>query len=259
MRLQTSPYFTRQEEYRDDPWKMLMVCFMLNQTHHRQVDEVRGHFFNKYNTAQRLIEGNEEEIKSIIKPLGFYNKRVKAWKEFCYQWLELVEKYKNPIYIPTHELIGLKGVGKYAIDSWRIFQCNEYDEVEPEDHVLNFYVEWARAEKERILREQGTPTPMTVYYAHYTSPREEQPNWNNLQDYVCCVMARTQDEAIEKTKKIALNREGAVHIKIAGIGFGREEWVDEDKWLETDENYYRVQVEAMQKRMELRRQLEIQK
>jgi hypothetical protein len=69
-------------------------------------------------------------------------------------------------------------------------------------------------------------------------------------------MARTQDEAIEKTKRIALKRDGAVHIKIAGIGFGRPEWVDEEKWLETDESYYSVQVEAMQKRMETRRILE---
>jgi endonuclease III len=256
MRLQTSPYLTRQEEYRDDPWKMLMVCFMLNQTHHRQVDEVREHFFNKCGTAERLIDCPDLEIIEIIKPLGFYNKRVKAWKQFSYEWLELVDKYKNPIYIPTHELIGLKGVGKYAIDSWRIFQCNEYDEVDPDDHVLNFYVEWARAEKERILREQNDAKPMTVYYAHYTNSREEQPNWNRLQDYVCCVMARTQDEAIEKTKRIALKRDGAVHIKIAGIGFGRQEWVDEEKWLETDPEYYHIHTEAMWKRMETRRILE---
>jgi hypothetical protein len=99
---------------------------------------------------------------------------------------------------------------------------------------------------------------MTVYYAHYTNSREEQPNWNNLKDYVCCVMARTQGEAIEKTKRIALKREGAVHLKIAGIGFGREEWVDEEHWLDTDESYYSVHVDAMQKRMEARRQLEAQ-
>ena len=89
---------------------------MLNQTHHRQVDEVREHFFNKCNTAERLIDCRDEEIIEIIKPLGFYNKRVKAWKEFSYQWLELVKEYGNAIYIPTHRLIGLKGVGKYAID-----------------------------------------------------------------------------------------------------------------------------------------------
>jgi hypothetical protein len=255
MRLQTSPYLTRQEEYRDDPWKMLMVCFMLNQTHHRQVDEVREHFFNKCNTAERLIGCPDDEIIAIIKPLGFYNKRVKAWKEFSYQWLELVAQYKNPIYIPADKLIGLKGVGKYALDSWRIFQCFDYD-VEPEDHVLNFYVEWAREEKKKILREQGTPKPMTVYYAHYTNSREDQPNWNNLKDYVCCVMARTQEEAIEKTKRIALKREGAAHLKIAGIGYGREEWVDEEKWLDTDPQYYITHTEAMWRRMETRRILE---
>jgi hypothetical protein len=97
---------------------------------------------------------------------------------------------------------------------------------------------------------------MTVYYAHYKSYREDEPNWNNLKDYVCCVMARTQDEAIEKTKRIALKRDGAVHIKIAGIGFGREEWVDEEHWLDTDPEYYHIHTEAMWKRMETRRILE---
>ena len=99
MRLPTSPYFTRQEEYRDDPWKMLIVCFMLNQTHHRQVDEVREQFFLKCNTPEALLNCPDEEIITIIKPLGFYNRRVKAWKEFSYQWLEACDRHYNPIYI----------------------------------------------------------------------------------------------------------------------------------------------------------------
>ncbi len=113
--------------------------------------------------------------------------------------------------------------------------------------------------KERILREQHEPKPMTVYYAHYRDTREAEHNWNNLKDYVCCVMARTQDEAIEKTKRIALKREGAVHIKIAGIGFGKAEWVDEENWLDTDPEYYHIHTAAMWARMEARRQLEAQK
>jgi hypothetical protein len=53
-----------------------------------------------------------------------------------------------------------------------------------------------------------------------------------------------------------LKRDGAVHIKIAGIGFGREEWVDEEHWLDTDPEYYHIHTEAMWKRMETRRILE---
>jgi hypothetical protein len=255
MRLPTSPYFTRQEEYRDDPWKMLMVCFMLNQTHHRQVDEVREHFFMKCSDPKTLIDCPDQEIIDIIKPLGFYNRRVKAWKEFCYQWLEAVEKYGNCIFIPVSEIEKMKGVGKYALDSWKVFQLFDYD-VDPDDHVLNFYVEWAREEKKRILREQGTPRPYSVYYAHFKDHREAEPNWMKYKDYVCCIMARTTEEAIEKTKRIALNQEGAKHIKILGVGFAREEWVDEQKWMDTDPEYYRAEAQLLKQRLEQKRQLD---
>jgi len=255
MKLPTSPYFTRQEEYRDDPWKMLIVCFMLNQTHHRQVDEVREQFFLKCNTPEALISCPDEEVIKIIKPLGFYNRRVKAWKEFSYQWLEACDKHYNPIYIPIEELEKMKGVGKYALDSWKIFQLFDYS-VEPEDHVLNFYVEWAREEKKRILREQGTLRPMSVYYSHYKDAREAEPNWMRFKDYVCVVMARTQEEAVEKTKKIALNQQGAKHIKVVGVGFAKEEWVNEEKWIETDPDYYREQAQLLKQRLESKRQLD---
>ena len=255
MRLPTSPYFTRQEEYRDDPWKMLIVCFMLNQTHHRQVDEVREQFFLKCNTPEALLNCPDEEIINIIKPLGFYNRRVKAWKEFSYQWLEACDRHYNPIYITIEEIEKMKGVGKYALDSWKIFQLFDYT-VEPEDHVLNFYVEWAREEKKRILREEGTLRPMSVYYAHYKNSREAEPNWMKLKDYVCVVMARTQEEAVEKTKKIALNQHGAKHIKVVGIGYAKEEWVNENKWIETDPDYYREQAQLLKQRLEAKRQLD---
>jgi len=255
MKLQTSPYFTRQEEYRDEPWKMLMVCFMLNQTNHKQVDQVRDQFFNLCGTPEQLLNTPDQAIIDIIKPLGFYNKRVKAWKEFSRQWLDLCNQYYSPINLPVAEIAKLKGVGKYALDSWKIFQLFDYT-VDPQDHVLNFYVEWAREEQKRILREQGTLRPMSVYYGHYKDSRESEPNWMRFKDYVCVVMARTQEEAIEKTKKIALNQHSAKHIKIVGIGYAKEEWVNEEKWIETDPNYYREQAQLLKQRLESKRQLE---
>jgi len=125
--------------------------------------------------------------------------------------------------------------------------------------VLNWYVEWAREEKKRILREQGTLKPYSVYYAHYKDHREAEPNWMRYKDYVCVIMARTQEEAIEKTKNIALNQHGAKHIKILGIGFAKEEWVNEERWMETDPEYYREQAQLLKQRIEARRQSEIQK
>lgn len=243
IRLETSPYDTRQEEYRDDPWKMLMICFMLNQTSHKQVDQVRHTFFDRFPNAESLTLASEPEIADTIRPLGFYNKRAKAWKEFSNQWIVAVDKYGGTN-IPVIELEKMRGIGKYALDSWKVFQLYDY-EVQPEDHVLNWYVEWALKEVERLKREGAEYKPMSVYYLHFEDDRGAIRNWNRCMDYVCCVMARTQGEAIEITESLALQQDGAMHIKILGIGHGKEEWTKMVQPMRTDKEKYREQVQRI--------------
>ena len=249
-KLPTSPYETRQEEYREDPWKMLMICFMLNQTSHKQVDQIRHEFFERFPTAESLFLAEDSEISSMIKILGFYNKRAKQWKKFCMQWIEIVKKYETT-QIPLFELEKMYGIGKYALDSWKVFQLYQYD-TQVEDHVLNWYVDWARAEMEREKREASPWVPMLVYYLHYEDERFIVNNWNVCRDYACCVMARTQLEAIEKVKAIASTQRGHRYIKIMGFGHAKEEWVNEETPLVTDESYYTEAVKAVFERIKAR-------
>lgn len=244
MLLPTSPYKTRQEEYRDDPWKMLMICFMLNQTNHKQVDQVRHEFFQRFPTPESLVAAQDSQISAIIKPLGFYNKRAKAWKKFSEQWIRAVEDNYGFTSLPLHEIEKMYGVGKYALDSWKVFQLGMYD-INVEDHVLVWYVEWAREEVKRIKRESSPMRSYVVYYTHVLDERTGEPNLKYRKDYVCCVNARTQEEAIEKTKSIALSQPHARYIKIMGFGHSKDEWVDEKKPLDTDESYYKWQVKAL--------------
>lgn len=240
MKLGISPYNTRQEEYRDDPWKMLMVCFMLNQTSHKQVDKVRHEFFSRYPNAQAFLDSVDSEVIELIKPLGFYNRRVKAWKEFCSQWIAIGTDTPS-----LAQLIEMKGVGKYALDSWKVFQLYEYD-TEVQDHVLNWYVDWAREEIERIKREGKEYTPHVVYYMHYYDDRFMDPAWMSHGDYASCVMARTANEAIEKVKAIANKQsDGRTQIKITGVCKGEPDWVNEEKPIFTDEAEYRKRKNAV--------------
>jgi len=103
---------------------------------------------------------------------------------------------------------------------------------------------------------QETPKAYSVYYAHYKDDRFMLPNWMQFKDYVCVVSASSQQEAIEKTTKIALNQPGAKYIKIAGIGFAKEEWIDEEKWIDTDPDYYREQAQLLKNRLEAKRKLD---
>lgn len=250
MRLETSPYKTRQEEYRDDPWKMLMVCFMLNQTSHKQVDQVRHEFFDKFPNAETLAAASESEIADMIRPLGFYNRRAKMWKKFCLEWIDALDNYHD-CDIPIYVLEKMTGIGKYALDSWKVFQLLEYD-IDVDDHVLNWYVDWARVEKERLIRESLDYRPMSVYYLHMEDTRALIPNWNKCKDYVCCVMARTQNEAIEMTRSIALDNQDAIDIKVLGIGHCKPEWTDYPQPMTTDEQSYREQLDSMWKRIKNR-------
>ena len=245
MKLPVSPYKTRQEEYREEPWKMLMVCFMLNQTSHKQVDKIRHEFFSRYPNAQAFLDSVDSEVIELIKPLGFYNRRVKAWKEFCRQWIAAGTDTPS-----LAQLIEMKGVGKYALDSWKVFQLYEYD-TDVQDHVLNWYVEWAKAEVERIKREASEPKPFIVYYLHYKDDRHMDPNWMLCQDYAACVMARTENEAREKVQEIAMRQSGAVNIKVVGSALGKPEWVNEESPIFTDEVEYRNRMKLMRKTVTL--------
>jgi hypothetical protein len=86
--------------------------------------------------------------------------------------------------------------------------------------------------------------PITVYYVHMEDERGAINNWKQCKDYACVVFARTIDEAIEKTKKIALNQEGAKFIKVLGIGHAKHEWVNSKEPCKSDPEYYSVRAKA---------------
>lgn len=104
---------------------------MLNQTSYKQVDRVRNEFFNAFPTPDKLINAREDDIISIIKPLGFYNRRASLWKKFSAAWIQW----------DGNDVKSLPGVGKYASDSWEIFQNGNYD-IEVEDKELKKYLCW---------------------------------------------------------------------------------------------------------------------
>jgi len=73
--------------------------------------------------------------------------------------------------------------------------------------------------------------PIVVYYLHYYDPLHLERAFGKLQDFTVCVMAESNEEAIEKAKIIANNP----NIKIMGVSVGKEEWVNENEPLGTNE------------------------
>jgi methyl-CpG-binding domain protein 4 len=117
-----------QEIYRSEPWKMLIGCILLNQTTRTQVDKVRDILFERWPDPVEMGEANPQEIALVIKPLGLYNRRSKTLIKFSKDWTD--KDWKEPI--------ELHGIGKYAQDSWEIFQKNNFNIVPTDKELIGF-------------------------------------------------------------------------------------------------------------------------
>jgi len=131
-----SPYNLLQEIYNEHPWRMLVCCIMLNCTSRKQVDQVREEFFKRYPDAVEAERADPSEMADLIASLGFKNRRTRSIQRFSSDWMTLD-------WIEPSELYG---IGKYAQDSWEIFQKGNLN-VEPTDGVLNTYLHWAKTKE----------------------------------------------------------------------------------------------------------------
>lgn len=130
-----SPYNLLQEIYNEHPWRVLVCCIMLNCTSRKQVDQVRDEFFRRYPDPETAKDSDPIEMAELIAPLGFRNRRTNTIRRFSSDWVTLEWTEPSELY----------GIGKYAQDSWEIFQKGNLS-VEPTDGVLNTYLSWARSQ-----------------------------------------------------------------------------------------------------------------
>ena len=117
-----------QEIYQDDGWKMLTCCMLLNLTNRKQVDTLRDELFKKYPTPKDMMNAKHRELADILKPLGLYNRRATSLRLMSAGYIGGFKSVDE-----------LYGIGKYAKDSWEIFQNNNMS-VNPTDKVLQEYL-----------------------------------------------------------------------------------------------------------------------
>ncbi|KAH7663382.1 methyl-CpG-binding domain protein 4 [Dioscorea alata] len=122
-----SPYNLLQENHYFDPWRVLIICMLLNRTTGRQVREAIRHLFCLCPDAESMAwNADVEEIEEVIRGLGFQKTRARKMKRFSQEYLR--DDW-------TH-VTQLHGVGKYAADAYAIFCVGKPEEVIPHDHML---------------------------------------------------------------------------------------------------------------------------
>lgn len=128
-----SPYELIQEFLRDQPWRLLVACCMLNQTSSKQVWPVLPRFFERYPEPLDAAQADPTEMASVIRPLGLQNRRARTIIAMSAAWS--VGDFE--------EVTDLPGVGKYGSDSYRLFVMEELVE-DVEDKELERYLRWAK-------------------------------------------------------------------------------------------------------------------
>ncbi|XP_065634827.1 uncharacterized protein LOC112006948 isoform X2 [Quercus suber] len=118
-----------QERHAHDPWRVLVICMLLNRTTGFQARRVISNLFTLCPDAKTATEVAKEEIEKIIKTLGLQKKRASMIQR-------LSREYMGESW--TH-VTQLHGVGKYAADAYAIFCTGKWDQVRPNDHMLNHY------------------------------------------------------------------------------------------------------------------------
>jgi len=108
---------------------MLVACMMLNRTTGKQVRPVLEELFSRWPNKEALAAADDCELRNVIAPCGMQAKR----SIFLRKMSALYGK------VPVQNL---PGVGKYATDSWKLFQLGEVPQVM--DKQLKRYVTWLK-------------------------------------------------------------------------------------------------------------------
>ncbi|KAL5215514.1 hypothetical protein ABZP36_006915 [Zizania latifolia] len=140
-----SPHKLLQEKYASDPWKVIVICMLLNLTQGKQVRKKVKGFFRRYPDAQTAFNADPEKMANYLAPLGLQNVKASRIQKFSKAYVG-----KEWTYVTE-----LCGVGKYAADAYAIFCVGKAKEVVPADHKLVDYWKYVCFELPMIQQSQN--------------------------------------------------------------------------------------------------------
>ena len=116
-------------------WQHMVGVIMLNQTGRKPVKTVLPEFLSRWPTAEAYLASDPDEVKAVIRPLGFYNRRERTFRRMSQDYLTW----------DGDDATVLFGIGQYGSESYRIFFQGE--RFEPQDKELRRYLGYPQLEK----------------------------------------------------------------------------------------------------------------
>jgi endonuclease-3 len=98
-----------QSEERGDPFKILIGTILSARSRDENTTKVINKLFAKYGTARQLAAADINDIKQLIRSIGFYNVKAARIKQVAQI---LVEKFEGQVPSDINRLLELPGVGR---------------------------------------------------------------------------------------------------------------------------------------------------
>jgi len=93
----------------DTPFTTLISCILSLRTKDEVTDKATIRLLKKYDTPEKILKLSNQEIESLIYPVGFYKTKAKRIKEISET---LIKNYNGGVPDDFDELLKLKGVGR---------------------------------------------------------------------------------------------------------------------------------------------------
>lgn len=153
-----------------DPFKTLVFEMLVHQTFARKIVPVYLTLTERYPTPQHLAEADVEQVRDIIRPLGFLYRadRLKAIGE------RLVGEFGSEVPRSEKDLLSLPGVGPYTASAVRAFGFGEPVHI-VDTNVLRIYRRVFSTGPHSTLR---GPDKATVAIAREALPADRARDYN---------------------------------------------------------------------------------
>lgn len=116
-----------QERYRKNAWRMMVACILLNRSYSNVVDPILKRLIRRYPTPCAMASASPVYVYSLIHRTGLAEIKTKRLIDMSRAWLE------------GRSITDLPGVGRYALDSYRIFVHRDHT-IRPTDRMLKKYL-----------------------------------------------------------------------------------------------------------------------
>lgn len=103
------------------PFQVLIAELMLQKTNASQVENIFPRFIETYPNPESIANVSEDNLASLLQPLGLFNRRARDLKKTS----KIILNLKNVVPSEKKDLLNLPGVGDYIANAVLCFAFNK--------------------------------------------------------------------------------------------------------------------------------------